>query len=104
MTKCSCCGQMVPEESPLRVDLDDNTVVKGGQSIHLQPRQAELLAILLKHTPQYLNHERIAALMFSNQDVYAMESIRVHVHRLRKTLEPLGYTVQNRFGVGYRVV
>jgi len=89
----------------IQVDLMSRTVLRGGRSIELQPRQFELLVFLIQNRNQIVTREMIAASVWKQSDATWTNVIEVHINHLRKKLELPGCTpiLQTIRGKGYRL-
>lgn len=89
----------------LQIDLVARKVVRGNDSIELQPRQFELLAYLMTHSGQIVTRDMIATHVWKEPSATWTNVIEVHVNQLRKKLESADrpvilHTVR---GKGYRL-
>jgi DNA-binding response OmpR family regulator len=109
MRTCPCCRQSV-EDSGLTVDLNTNRVTTDLGSAQLGPREAEITAAILKQYPAPLPTQRLVVRVYGlNEDlVHPENNLKVTIHRLRKKLEPLGYTIRSTVAgyssMGYRLM
>jgi DNA-binding response OmpR family regulator len=89
----------------IQVDLMSRTVLRGGRSIELQPRQFELLVFLMQNQNQIVTREMIAANVWKQPDATWTNVIEVHINHLRKKLELPGCApiLQTVRGKGYRL-
>ena len=85
-----------PEEEslPVRLDLGDfsvdderHAVWVRGESVHLTPKEFELLLFFLKHEGKVLTHRKILANVWDANAVGQSEYLRVFVGNLRKKFE-----------------
>ncbi len=88
----------------LSVDLVRRIVTLGGQTVHLSPREYDILALLVKHAGKVLTHRYILAQLWgAGGDV---PQLRVYVRQLRQKIEALPDQpryVLTETGVGYRL-
>lgn len=102
MTCCPTCGSTLPSDR-IVVDLNVNVVAYGDDKVKLQPRQAELLSILLKNYPKPMARERLKALLFGHNldEETGYAYVSVQIHHLRKRLKDLPMRIKNHTHVGY---
>ncbi len=93
------------EFQDLQLDLIARTVLRGGRSIELQPRQFELLVFLIRNRNQIVTREMIAESVWKQPDATWTNVIEVHINYLRKKLEIPGspQILQTVRGSGYRL-
>jgi len=93
------------EFQDLQLDLIARTVLRGGRSIELQPRQFELLVFLIRNRNQIVTREMIAESIWKQPDATWTNVIEVHINYLRKKLEIPGspQILQTVRGSGYRL-
>jgi DNA-binding response OmpR family regulator len=92
-------------DSHLHIDLASREVEVDGQAVSLTPTEFGLLRFMVQHPNQPIpSHELLSAVW---GDVYAdaEATLRVHVHHLRRKLEPVPdepVYIRTERGVGYR--
>lgn len=100
--RCCTCGQDLPEDGPLRVDLATNTATRGVRQAKLTPAEAEILSAFLKAPGMFLTFEQIADAVWGG---YAGDpkgpTLKVYVWNLKQAIRPLGFDVYNSFAKGY---
>lgn len=85
----------------LVLDPVGHAVEYNGQPVELSPREFSILQELLEHSGRVLSRERLAQGLYGWDEEVDSNAIEVHIHHLRKKLEPnLIKTVR---GVGYMV-
>lgn len=99
--KCPCCGQMTTPTTEVEVDLFNNRIRYGSESIQVKARLAKLASILAEKMPAYMTHEHIATKMWGDAEIDVDGNLKVAVCHLRAKLKPLGLTVSNSWGRGY---
>jgi len=97
--------QGVYEVDGLAIDLAGRSVVAGGQTVHLTPREFDLLACLVRHAGQVVTHRQLLGTVWGPgyADVHV---VRVYMAQLRHKLE--AEPARPRWlltepGVGYRL-
>jgi len=86
-------------------DLDTLDVTRSGQTLKLNPLGLKLLAILMQKSPAVVRREVLEENLWGD-DCPDSDSLRSHIHQLRKTLDkpfakPMLHTVH---GIGYRLI
>jgi len=88
----------------LSVDFSRQQVAVEGRSVALSPTETKLLYILMRHAGRTVTNDFLLRRLWPLQEVFE-DTLRVHVYRLRKKLEPdpdsWRYVVTER-GIGYR--
>ena len=86
------------------IDLDGHSVERNGETTRLLPREAELLAYLLRHRGRAQSREDLLRAVWSHDAAPTTRTVDTHVFQLRKKLEddPSQPThLQTVHGVGY---
>jgi len=87
------------EVGPLVIDPGARQVTYRGAPVELQPREYALLHVLALRAGQVLTRSQLESQLYEWDDALDSNAIEVHVHRLRRKLDPgLIRTVR---GVGY---
>jgi two-component system, OmpR family, response regulator len=80
----------------------DPRVMVGGRRAVLRPQELVLLEILARDPGRLLNTATLAKhLARQGHGKLNKITVAVHVHRLRKRLEPVGLTIRTFRGAGY---
>lgn len=88
------------------IDLLQRTVTKGGQEVHLTPKEYAVLSQLAKHPGRVITHQQIMAHVWPNDVERHVEYLRVLVRTLRQKLErdpQQPQLISNELGIGYRL-
>jgi two-component system KDP operon response regulator KdpE len=72
----------------LKIDFDRRLVWKGGEEVHLSPKEFELLAFLTKNCGAPLPHARILRSVWGPEYGGELEYLRSYIRLLRKKIEP----------------
>ena len=90
----------------LSIDFGNSRLIAGDRTIMLTPTEANLLHILIRNAESVVSSETLLARVWPLEEVFE-ETLRVHMHRLRRKLEP-DYRhpryIQTMRGVGYQFV
>jgi DNA-binding response OmpR family regulator len=87
------------------VDLNSNNLIVAGRATLLRPKDAELMAVLLKHHPRVATIDGLIAGIWGHNEPDSVRNVlRINIHRLRKALEGTNVHIMNVVDVGYRVV
>ncbi len=100
---CPTCGQELPSDLPLRVDLEANVAVANGVAVCLSEKQAELLSLVAS------TGYRTATYGFLLDNLYLLDErdpdiLKVMMCNIRKKLAKTGVSVETVWGKGYRIV
>jgi two-component system KDP operon response regulator KdpE len=89
----------------LSVDLDRRTVSRGGEPVHVTPKEYEALTHLVRHAGRVVTHRALLAAIWGPEYGDELHYLHVLVNQLRRKLEPdpahPRYVVTEP-GVGYR--
>lgn len=88
------CGPLVYEPATRRFTL-------GGEILQLTPREAAVLAALIKECGQPLTKQQLLDRVFGDKDDVMLEAVEVVIHRLRKRLDDGGVRIVTLRGLGY---
>ena len=89
------------------IDLERRRVLRAGDSVHLTPKEYDLLAELARHPDRVLSHAHLLRTVWGPAHESAVEYLRITVRALRHKLEPdpaRPRLILNEPGVGYRLV
>jgi two-component system sensor histidine kinase KdpD len=95
------------QSGDVTIDLFHRTVSKGGQNVHLSPKEYAVLAELAKHPGRVLTHSHLLRTVWGPAQESQTEYLRVAVRAIRQKLEldPAHPTIViNEPAVGYRLV
>jgi two-component system KDP operon response regulator KdpE len=71
----------------LELELEHRTLRKGGEEIHLSPKEFELLALLVQHKDIPLTHARLLRAVWGFEYGNEPDYLRSYVRMLRKKIE-----------------
>lgn len=102
-TPCPCCGSEIVSDLPV-VDLNSNTFAWGGQTVKLSKTPAEIAHVLIKKSPQFVPREvLISSVWGMGEPETAQGSLSVHMTKLRRAIEPLGFSIDVIYNSGWRI-
>lgn len=96
-------GPVIQVDDHLAIDFANNRIALDGHETSLTPIETNLLYILLHNRGHVVPPDVLLARIWPNEEVYE-ETLRVHIFRLRKKLQPDGTLPQyihTERGVGY---
>lgn len=106
---CEWCGaqRLGPARRPatlsyngLTLDLDAKEVWRAGECLDVQPKQFDVLTMLMVHRGQVVGMDKLATLW---RDTYVQrQTIHVHVYRLRRALGDDADLIETVGKAGYR--
>ncbi len=99
--------QDVVQFGEVSIDLYRRLVRRGGEELHLTPKEYAVLAELAKHPGRVLTHAQLLRAAWGPAQEKQTEYLRVAMRALRQKLEPNPSTpvlLINEPGVGYRLV
>lgn len=93
------------DSGDFHVDLESREITVRGKSIHLTPKEFDLLVYFIKHSGKVLTHRTLLAALWGGNYVEQNEYLRVFVGNLRKKIEPDAATpryILTEPWIGYR--
>jgi two-component system, OmpR family, KDP operon response regulator KdpE len=72
----------------MHLDFDNRTIIVKGKSVHLTPKEFELLRELVTNAGKPVSHRRLLQAVWGPDYGEEIESLRVMVNQLRKKIEP----------------
>ena len=99
--------QELVELGNVQIDLYRRLVRRGGEELHLTPKEYAVLAELAKHPGRVLTHAQLLRAAWGPAQERQTEYLRVAVRALRQKLEAVPSEprlIINEPGVGYRLV
>lgn len=88
------------------IDLLERRITKGGEEVHLTPKEYRVIAELAKFPGRVITHEQIMAQVWPHELEHHVEYLRVLVRGLRQKLEDdpqRPQIISNELGIGYRL-
>ena len=90
----------------LVVDLDNYTVLIGGENVLLTKKEVEILATLAGHPGKVFSRDNLLLSLWGYDYEGDSRTVDSHIKRLRAKLDahqPQGFTIKTIWGVGYRM-
>ncbi|HEY9792747.1 MAG TPA: response regulator transcription factor [Candidatus Obscuribacterales bacterium] len=89
----------------IEVDLIECKVTKGGEPVHLSPKEFRLLSFLMKHPNQVFSSEEILENIWEPATEAMNDTVRGHINRLRRKLDDADKPsiIHNVYGLGYKL-
>lgn len=89
----------------IEIDVSEFTVTKGGEEIHLLPKEFRLLEFLLRHPNHVFSAEELLASVWESDTPALLDTVRGHIKRLRKKLDTPGEPsiISTVYGIGYKL-
>jgi len=99
--------RQVVDAGDVSIDLLERIVRRGGNEVHVTPKEWDLLAELAKHPGRVLTHEMLLRSVWGPAHIGQTEYLRVAIRSLRQKLEAepsQPKLIVNEPGVGYRLI
>ena len=90
----------VYDDGHLRVEYDNYYVACGGNRISLPLKEFLVFSRLARSADRVVPSEEIWRFAWGDSPFNSL-SLRVHIHRLRRTFQPFGLRIESMVGVGY---
>jgi DNA-binding response OmpR family regulator len=89
----------------IEVDINEFRVTKGGEEVHLLPKEFRLLEFLIRHPHHVFSAEELLASVWESDTAALLDTVRGHIKRLRKKLDTPGEPsiISTVYGIGYRI-
>ncbi len=94
---------VITVDEHLKIDFAHNRVLIDGKSVGLTPTESILLHVLLRNAGRVVENRMLIARVWPSDDVYE-DTLRVHMHRLRRKLEADSHHphyIRTERGIGY---
>jgi DNA-binding response OmpR family regulator len=94
---------IIPIDDALSIDFAHNRIILNEKSIGLTPTESILLYVLLHNAGRVVENRMLIARVWPSDDVFE-DTLRVHMHRLRRKLETDSHHphyIRTERGVGY---
>ncbi len=91
-------------DDSLSIDFAHNRIVIGGKGLPLTPTESILLHVLLRNAGRVVENRMLIARVWPNEEEIFEDTLRVHMHRLRRKLESDSHHphyIRTERGVGY---
>jgi two-component system sensor histidine kinase KdpD len=95
------------EAGNVTIDLFQRRVSKGGEEVHVTPKEYSVLAELARHPGRVLTHAHLLRTVWGPAQEGQIDYLRVAIRSLRQKLEAIPSkprVILNEPGVGYRLV
>jgi DNA-binding response OmpR family regulator len=90
----------VYDDGYLRVEYDKYYIACGGNRISLPLKEFRVFSRLARSADRVVPSEEIWRAAWGDSPFNSL-SLRVHIHRLRRTFQPFGLRIESMVGVGY---
>jgi two-component system KDP operon response regulator KdpE len=100
-------GRTHVEAGDVVIDLVQRRVHKGGEDIHLTPKEFAVVAELARFPGRVITHDKLLAAVWPRDYERHIEYLRVIVRNIRQKLEDdpaIPSIIVNELGVGYRLM
>jgi DNA-binding response OmpR family regulator len=97
---------LIAIDNHLTIDFANSALLRDNQRVTLTPIEVNLLRLLVGNRGKVVSAETLMARAWRNEEVFE-ETLRVHMHRLRRKLQPdsKGFQyIRNERGIGYRFI
>jgi len=92
-------ASQVWQAGPLSLDPVNQRVTLNGQVVSLSPREFTILVELIRNAGQVVRKRQLETALFGQADGAESNALEVHIHHLRRKLDP--DLIQTVRGVGY---
>lgn len=92
------------DDGHLSVEHENYYVSIGGQQLQLPRKEFRILSRLVRNPARIVPSEDIWRHAWGEGVPFNNESLHVHIHRLRRRIEPAGSQIETMVYVGYRLI
>ena len=95
---------IITVDDNLSIDFAHNRIMVAGKNVGLTPTESILLHVLVRNSPRVVQNRTLLSRAWTAEVVYE-DTLRVHMHRLRRKLESDSHHphyIRTERGVGYR--
>jgi len=89
---------------PLRIDPGAHVATLDGETLHLTPKEYDLLVLFATHPGRAFSRDFLLERIWDGDYEGFDRAVDTHIRRLRRKLGPLGDAIVTVWGVGYRFV
>ncbi|GAB4547690.1 MAG: response regulator transcription factor [Anaerolineae bacterium] len=96
-------GTTLVIDDMLAIDFTNSHILRDNQRVNLTPIENGLLSVLVMNRGQVMSSEILIQRVWRSEDIFE-DTLRVHIHRLRRKLQPdaNGHQyIRNEHGLGY---
>lgn len=107
MADCPCCGQALPDDGEIRIDLDGGFVVANGAVARLTEGEFNLFLMLWQSRLRLVLREALMSEAYwlrSDEEEPDIKIIDVQICKVRKKLASTGIGIDTVWGRGYRIL
>jgi two-component system phosphate regulon response regulator PhoB len=95
--------ERVLRAGPLQLYADEHRLVVGGREVFLTPTECRLMYLLALRVGRIQHRDSLLHEIWGRRAGKTTRTLDVHVHRLRRKLEPEGERLETVVGIGYRL-
>ncbi|HSQ20629.1 MAG TPA: helix-turn-helix domain-containing protein [Blastocatellia bacterium] len=85
----------------MRIEYDNYYVACDGRRVSLPLKEFLIFSRLARNMERTVTAQEIWRSAWNTNTPFNSLSLRVHIHRLRRTFQPLGLRIESMVGVGY---
>lgn len=101
---CPCCGTITSDLKALNLLADRSSVVVSGREIIFSRTLFNLLSHLYRRMPNHVTHDSIMTVLYAdNLEPPFDATVKMHIMKLRRLLEPTELQIVTVWGIGYRL-
>jgi two-component system KDP operon response regulator KdpE len=100
-------GRAEVNAGDVKIDLVERRILRGGEEIHLTPKEYGVVAELARYPGRVITHEKLLLAVWPTDHERHVEYLRVVVRNIRQKLEAdptRPAIIVNELGVGYRLI
>lgn len=105
MSRCKECDRPLSKLEGFEFSDNATTLLLDGRAVHVEPTLYEMASTLAAKGTMFCRYAEMIAAMYgaTSYRVDANNLVKVHASRLRSAISPFGWTVENSWGIGYRL-
>ncbi len=103
LRRASAAPAPVLRHGALSLDTVGRRVEIGGEGVDLSAREIALLETLLLRAGRVVSKEGLLEKLYGAEEHAGENAVEVFVHRVRRKLEPAGFSIRTVRGLGYMI-
>jgi two-component system, OmpR family, response regulator len=103
LRRASSAPTPVLRHGALSLDTVGRRVEIGGEGVDLSAREIALLEMLLLRAGRVVSKEGLLEKLYGAEEHAGENAVEVFVHRVRRKLEPAGFSIRTVRGLGYMI-
>jgi DNA-binding response OmpR family regulator len=101
---CSREESDIYDDGYLRIEHRNYYVACGGEQLRLSRKEFLIVSYLAQNSGRIVPPEEIWSYTWGGDVTFSFNTLKVHIHRVRRQLEPFDVHIKNRPNKGYKLL